>query len=149
VAPEALSRLGTAIREVATQSLAVMRPVAATGRHADARTTAAGVEPCDTALNNPALRFDHEALGLIAALDDLDRQAADGLAGAVLKDRTRIGTIAEQLPQERKLTEQGGHQQHTTVTILHVGRSHQHMQHQTQRIDQDVALLALDQLALD
>ena len=40
----------------------------------------ATVEPCDAALNDPALGFDHEALGLVAALDDLDQQVADGLA---------------------------------------------------------------------
>jgi hypothetical protein len=54
--------------------------------------------------------------------------------------------VGEQLPKERELSEQGGPQQNATVAILNVGGSHQHVQHETQRIDQDMPLLALDQL---
>ena len=58
-----------------------------------------------------------------------------------------MATIGIQLEQEREPPEQRGHQQHTAITILHVGRRHQRAQHQTQRIDQDMALLSLDQFA--
>src|SRR5258707_789053 len=64
-----------------------------------------------------------------------------------MEDRPRVGAIGEQLTQERELSEQSGQQQDATVAVLNVGGSHQRMQHQTQRIDQDVAFLAFDQLA--
>jgi hypothetical protein len=43
--------------------------------------------------------------------------------------------------------EQGGQDHQPAIAILHIGRCHQRMQQQPQRIDQDVTLLALDQLA--
>ena len=46
-----------------------------------------------------------------------------------------------------ELAEQSGQQENAAVAILNVGGSHQRMQHETQPIDQEVALLALDQLA--
>ena len=45
------------------------------------------------------------------------------------------------------MSEQCGQHQDTAIAVLDVGCSHQHVQHQTQRVDQDMALLALDQLA--
>jgi hypothetical protein len=64
-----------------------------------------------------------------------------------VEDRPGVGAISEQLLQERELPEQGGQQEYTAVAILNIGGSHQRMQHQAQRVDQEVTLLALDQLA--
>ncbi len=64
-----------------------------------------------------------------------------------MKHRPRVGTVSEQLGEERELPEQGSQQQNTAVAALNIGGGHQRMQHQTQRIDQDMALLALNQLA--
>ena len=58
-----------------------------------------------------------------------------------------IGAAGKQLPEERELSEQGGHQQDATVTVLNVSGSHQCVQQQPQRVDEDVALLAFDQFA--
>lgn len=107
----------------------------------------AAIEPGNGALNDPTLGFDDKALDAISALDDLDYQAAHRLGGAAVEDRACIGAVSEQLAQERELSEQSGQQENAAVAILNIGRSHQRVQHQTQRIDQDVALLALDQLA--
>ena len=108
---------------------------------------ATSIEPADGTLNDPALRLDDEALGVLASLYDLDRQAPHRLGGAGLEDRSRIGAVGEQLAQEGELSEQGGQQQHAAIAVLHVGGSDQGVQQQSELVDQDVAFLALDQLA--
>jgi hypothetical protein len=105
------------------------------------------VEPADRPLDDPALGFDDKAFGAISAFDDLNHQTAHRCGGAVVEDRACIGAISEQLAQERELSEQSGHQDNAAVAILNIGRGHQRVQHQTQRIDQEVTLLPLDQLA--
>ena len=109
--------------------------------------TSASVEPCDGPFDDPALGFDDEALGVLASLDDVDRQARHRLGSAGMEDWSRIGAVGEQFAQEGELPEQGEQQQHAAVAILNVGRSDQRVQHQTERIDEQMALLALDQLA--
>ena len=109
--------------------------------------TPASVEPCDRPFDDPALGFDNEALGVLASLDDVDRQARHRLGSAGMEDWSRIGAVGEQLAQEGELPEQGAQQQHAAVAILNIGRGDQRVQHQTERIDEQMALLALDQLA--
>lgn len=108
---------------------------------------AASIEPADGALDDPALRFGDEALGIVAAPDDRGRQVGHDVGDAVGEDRPGIGAIREQLTEERELSEQGGEQQHAAVTILDVGGGDQCVQQQTELVDQNVALFALDQLA--
>ena len=107
----------------------------------------APVEPCDGPFNNPALGFNDEALGLLALLDDLHRQARHRLGGTGVEDRSRIGGIGEQLAQEGELPKQGAQQQHATIAVLNIGPGDQRVQHQTERVNQQMALLAFDQLA--
>src|SRR3954466_3812716 len=107
----------------------------------------APVEPRDCPLNDPALGFDGEALGVLAPLDDFDRQARHRLRGAGVEDRSRIGGIGEQLEQKGELPKQGAQQQHAAIAVLNVGRGDQRVQHQAEGVDQQMALLALDQLA--
>ena len=107
----------------------------------------ATIEPGDRALDDPSLRFDDEAFAAVAAFDDFDLQVRHHRRGAALEDRASIGAVCEQLPQERELSEQGGQQQHTAVAILNVSGRHQRVQQQTEFVDENVALLALDQLA--
>ena len=68
------------------------------------------------------------------------------LGSTVSEDRSLLGAVGEQLAQEREPPNRVD-SSNATVAVLDVGSGHQRMQHQTQRIDQDVALLALDQLA--
>ena len=58
-----------------------------------------------------------------------------------------IAAIRVELEQERVEAEESGHDQNTAITVLNVGRMHDGVHQQALRIDQDVALLALDLLA--
>ena len=58
------------------------------------------------------------------------------------KDRALIGAVGEQFQ-----TEQGRQQRETAVAILNVGGGDDAVQQQALRIDQNMPLLALDQLA--
>ena len=66
--------------------------------------------------------------------------------GAV-KDRPLIGAVGEQFSQEGEQTEQARQQRDAAVAILNVGGGDDAVQQQALRIDQNMALLALDQLA--
>ena len=70
----------------------------------------------------------------------------DAGQGAV-KDRALIGAVGEQFPEKGKQTEQGRQQRETAVAILNVGGGDDAVQQQALRIDQNMPLLALDQLA--
>ena len=108
---------------------------------------ATATEPANGSLDNPAQGFNDEALGMVGTSDDFDHQVRHGVGYTMLEDRPRVSAVGEQLAEERKLSEQGGQQQDATVAILNVGGGHQCVQHQAERINQDMALLALDQLA--
>ena len=64
-----------------------------------------------------------------------------------MKDRPSIGTVGEQFPEKGKQAEQCRQQREAAVAILNVGGGDEAVQEQALRIDQDMALLALDQLA--
>ena len=105
------------------------------------------VEPADGPFDDPALGFDDKAFGVIGAFDDLDHQAVYRCGGAVAEDRPCVGAISEQLLQERELPEQSGQQEDAAIAILNIGGSDERVQHQAQRVDQEVTLLPLDQFA--
>ena len=108
---------------------------------------ATSIEPADGTLNNPALRFDDKALRVVATPDDFGHEVRHDFGDAVGEDRPGIGAVREQLPQKGELSEQGGQQQHAAIPVLHVSGGNQCVQQQSQLVDQDVAFLALDQLA--
>ena len=58
-----------------------------------------------------------------------------------------VGAVGEQFPEKGKQTEQGRQQRETAVAILNVGGGDDAVQQQALRIDQNMPLLALDQLA--
>ena len=108
---------------------------------------AAPVKPCDGALDDPALGFDDEAFDGVGAFDDFDLEVRHDHCDGALEDWAGIGTVCEQLPQEGKLSEQSGQQQHAAVAVLNVGCGHQCVQQQTELVDKNATFLALDQLA--
>ena len=69
----------------------------------------------------------------------------DGGQGAV-KDRALISAVGEQFPEKGKQAEQCRQQLKAAVAILNVGGGDEAVQQQALRVDQDMALLALDQL---
>ena len=108
---------------------------------------ATSIEPANGTLDNPALRLDDKAFGVIATPNDLRGEVGHDIGDAVREDRPGIGAVGEQLSQEGELSEQRGQQQHAAIAVLHVGSGDQSVQQQSELIDQNVAFLALDQLA--
>ena len=109
--------------------------------------SAAAVEPGDGAFDHPTPGLDDEALHPIGSLDDLGLEVGQDAGQGAVKDRPLIGAVGEQFPEKGKQTEQGRQQRETTVAILNVGGGDDAVQQQALRIDQNMPLLALDQLA--
>ena len=108
---------------------------------------AAAVEPGDGAFDHPTPGLDDEALHPIGSLDDLGLEIGQDAGQGAVKDRPLIGAVGEQFPEKGKQTEQGRQQRETAVAILNVGGGDDAVQQQALRIDQNMPLLALDQLA--
>ena len=83
----------------------------------------------------------------IGSLDDLGLEIGQDAGQGAVKDRALIGAVGEQFPEKGKQTEQGRRQRETAVAILNVGGGDDAVQQQALRIDQNMPLLALDQLA--
>jgi hypothetical protein len=58
-----------------------------------------------------------------------------------------IGAVGKQFLEEWKLAKQRGEQQQAAIAVLNVGGMDDGVQQQTECIDQNMPLLALDQLA--
>ena len=109
--------------------------------------SAAAVEPGDGAFDHPTPGLDDEALHPIGSLDDLGLEIGQDAGQGAVKDRALIGAVGEQFPEKGKQTEQGRRQRETAVAILNVGGGDDAVQQHALRIDQNMPLLALDQLA--
>ena len=109
--------------------------------------SAAAVEPGDGAFDHPTPGLDDEALHPIGSLDDLGLEIGQDAGQGAVKDRALIGAVGEQFPEKGKQTEQGRQQRETAVAILNGGGGADAVQQQALRIDQNMPLLALDQLA--
>jgi hypothetical protein len=107
---------------------------------------ATAVQPTDCSLDNPALWQDDKALGSIAAAYDLGYQIRHGERQTVVKHWPCIRGVGEQLLEKREPTEQRGKNHQSAISILHIGRCHQCVQQQSRCIDEEMALLAFDQL---
>jgi hypothetical protein len=108
---------------------------------------ATSIEPANGTFDDPALRLDDKTFGVVATPDDLGHEVGHDIGDTVGEDWPGIGTVREQHAQEGELTEQRGQQQHSAVAVLDVGSGDQGVQQQPELVDQDVSLLALDQLA--
>ena len=109
--------------------------------------SAAAVEPGDGAFDHPTPGLDDEALHPIGSLDDLGLEIGQDAGQGAVKDRALIGAVGEQFPEKGKQTEQGRRQRETAVAILNGGGGDDAVQQHALRIDQNMPLLALDQLA--
>ena len=81
------------------------------------------------------------------SLDDLGLEIGQDAGQGAVKDRALIGAVGEQFPEKGKQTEQGRQQRETAAAILNGGGGADAVQQQALRIDQNMPLLALDQLA--
>ncbi len=108
---------------------------------------ATATEPTDGALDNSAFGQNDEALDSIGTTDDFSDQVRHDVRQAVMEHRPHVGAVSKQLFEEWELSEQCGQEHQATVAILNIGWRHQRMQQQAQCIDENVALLAFDQLA--
>ena len=107
---------------------------------------AAAVEPGNSALDNPALGKHGEFVQCVA-LDDLDLEIRQEFGERSHEFTSLITGIGKELLQERVHSEQSAKQQDAAVAVLDVRSMNLGVQQQTQRVYQDMALLALDLLA--
>lgn len=106
---------------------------------------AVAADPGKSALDDPALGQDDEAMG-IAAFDDLQLPRA-GLGDDLGHLWPLVAGVGEDALDERKGSPRGAQQVARAVAILHIGRVDGDVQQEAQRIDQDVTLAAGDFLA--
>ena len=97
--------------------------------------------------SHPTLGQLYEPLGLRGSFDDFGFETGQDFGERVAEDRSLIGAVGEQLRQEWKLTKQRCQQHDAAVTIGNAGGMNDGVQQQTQRIDENMPLLALDQFA--
>ena len=84
---------------------------------------------------------------MIRSLDDLDIDARQNPFHRALELRSLVAAVGIELDQERKGAEQARHQQRAAVAVLDVGGVDDRVHQQALRIDEDVALPALDLFA--
>ena len=84
---------------------------------------------------------------MIGSFDVFCFETGQDFGERVAEDRPLIGAVGKQLLKEWKLTEQRRQQCDAAIAILDAGGMHDGVQQQTQRIDENMPLLALDQFA--
>jgi len=84
---------------------------------------------------------------VIGALDDFSFEIGEDFRQGLLEFRSLIAAVGKQLFQERIHPEQCRKKQNAAVAVLDIGRMNNRVQQQTQRIYENMALLALDLFA--
>src|SRR4051812_25947087 len=84
---------------------------------------------------------------MIGALDDFSFEIGEDFRQGLLEFRSLIAAVGKQLFQERIHSEQCRKKQNAAVPVLDIGRMNNRVQQQTQRIYENMALLALDLFA--
>jgi hypothetical protein len=97
-------------------------------------------------VRRPAPGQHDESLGLIGAPDDFGFEVGQHACQAIAELRSLIGSVGKESFQERMQPEHRGEQHDAAVAILDVGGMDDGVQQQTQRVYENVALLALDLL---
>ena len=129
-----------------------MRRIEASRRNASALRLilgkpSAAVEPSKGAFDDPTAWKHHESFRPIGALDDFSFELRQDLRQGLLKVRPLVATIGKELFQERVHPEKGRKKQDAAIAILDIGRMNDGVQQQTQRVYENMALLALDLFA--
>jgi len=84
---------------------------------------------------------------LIGSFDDFGFETRQYFGEGITEDWSLIGAVGKQLFEEWELTEQRRQQCDAAIAILNVGGMDDGVQQQTQRVDENMPLLALDQFA--
>ena len=84
---------------------------------------------------------------MIGTFDDFGFETRQNFGEPVCKKRPLIGGVGKQLLEEWKQTFHRRQQQDAAIAVLNAGGMNDGMEQQTQRIYQNMALLALDLLA--
>ena len=84
---------------------------------------------------------------MIGALDDFSFEVWQDASQTFVESRPLIGRVGKELPQEWMHPKHGGKQDDAAIPVLDVGAVNNRVEQQTQRIYENVALLALDFLA--
>src|ERR1700674_615413 len=84
---------------------------------------------------------------MVGAPDDFGFEVGQHARQAIVESRPLIGCVGKELLQERMHPKHGGQQHDAAVAVLDVGAVNDRVEQQTQRIYENVALLALDFLA--
>ena len=106
---------------------------------------AVAADPCETALDDPALWQDDESVA-VGSLDDFDLPAACG-GDRPGHFRPLISCVGEYPFDERKAPPRPRQKIVRAVAILNVGGQNAHAKQEAERVDEDVALAAGDLLA--
>jgi hypothetical protein len=105
------------------------------------------IEPAQGPFDNPALRDDPKALEAVGTLRNLQ---ADRPLGPQRPDPvhqgTGIGAVGPAMPQPRALVPEDRAYGLGAITVLHAGSRDDHREAQPARIDEAVALAAVDRL---
>ena len=102
--------------------------------------------PYEGPLDDPALWDDLEALGVFRAPDDLQSPVAD-LLDSSSQLWASIAAVGEDMAQPWAEMADGSEEERRAVPILKIGSVDSASEDQTQRVDQNMALAALDLLA--
>ena len=83
----------------------------------------------------------------VGSFDDFGFESGQDVRQGAVKLWSLIGAVGEQFFQERKQAEHCREQRQAAIAILNIGGGDQAVQQQALGVDQNMALLALDQLA--
>ena len=83
----------------------------------------------------------------VATSDDFGYQTRHDVRQTAVEDRPRIGAVGKQLLEKRELSEQRGQNHEAAVAVLNITGCDQRVEQEAHRIDENVTLLAFDQLA--
>ena len=105
--------------------------------------TAASTEPGEGPLDDPAFGQNLEADRLIRTLDDFQLPGPERLHGGS-RQRPLVAAIGKNPFDEWKQAAHGLEHKQAAISILDAGGVNRNVQGQTQRVDQDMSLLAFD-----
>jgi hypothetical protein len=85
------------------------------------RQSAASVEPCQGALDNPSFGKNDKPFGLIRTFDDFGFDFFSDHSQPFMENGSLIRRVGEEFSEERKFIQQGRQQHEAAIPVLHPG----------------------------